>query len=127
MPDKQVVYKTVDETDLKLHIFNPEGHKSTDKQSAIVFFFGGVSSSTTKAAPFRTSSRFARIVRFVCCLDHALIEHGIRYLNKAGDVGAHYQVARVTVFFGSVIGGCVDGLHDTAQTFIDLFSGPTHA
>jgi len=27
-PDKQVTYKTVGETELKLHIFNPSGHKS---------------------------------------------------------------------------------------------------
>lgn len=40
-PDSQVVYKTVGTTELKLHIFNPEGHKSSDKRSAVVFFFGG--------------------------------------------------------------------------------------
>lgn len=40
-PDTQVVYKTVGETELKLHIFNPPGHQVTDKRPAIVFFFGG--------------------------------------------------------------------------------------
>lgn len=35
------VYKTVDDVKLKLHIFNPEGHRSSDDRPAIVFFFGG--------------------------------------------------------------------------------------
>lgn len=40
-PDKKVVYKTVGEIQLKLHVFNPKGHKVSDKRPAIVFFFGG--------------------------------------------------------------------------------------
>ena len=40
-PDKDVIYKTFGETKLWLHVFNPEDHKPTDKQPAIVFFFGG--------------------------------------------------------------------------------------
>ncbi|HAS81383.1 MAG TPA: peptidase S9 [Verrucomicrobia bacterium] len=40
-PDKSVVFKTLGEVELKLHIFNPEGHQATDKRRAIVFFFGG--------------------------------------------------------------------------------------
>ena len=40
-PDESLVYKTVGKTTLRLHIFNPEGHKPSDKRPAIVFFFGG--------------------------------------------------------------------------------------
>lgn len=40
-PDRQVVYKTVGETELKLHIFTPSDHKLSDNRPAIVFFFGG--------------------------------------------------------------------------------------
>ncbi len=40
-PNKQIVYKTVGETELKLHIFTPEGHQVSDNRPAIVFFFGG--------------------------------------------------------------------------------------
>jgi acetyl esterase len=40
-PDKSPVYKTVEKTELKLHIFEPKGHKPSDKRPAIVFFFGG--------------------------------------------------------------------------------------
>lgn len=35
------IYKTINGTQLPLHIFNPEGHKKTDKAPAILFFFGG--------------------------------------------------------------------------------------
>jgi acetyl esterase/lipase len=35
------VYKTVDDTQLEVFIFNPPGHEPTDRSPAIVFFFGG--------------------------------------------------------------------------------------
>jgi acetyl esterase/lipase len=42
MPGAKVeTYKTVGETKLALYIFNPEGHRPSDKRPAIVFFFGG--------------------------------------------------------------------------------------
>ena len=34
-------YKTVGDTNLSLHVFNPEGHKPADSRPAAVFFFGG--------------------------------------------------------------------------------------
>ena len=40
-PDESLVYKTIGDTELKLHIFYPEGHKVTDDRPGIVFFFGG--------------------------------------------------------------------------------------
>jgi len=40
-PDKTMIYKTVDETELRLHLFFPPDHKASDKSPAIVFFFGG--------------------------------------------------------------------------------------
>ncbi len=42
LPDARVeVYKTIGDTKLKLWIFEPEGHKKSDKRPAVVFFFGG--------------------------------------------------------------------------------------
>ncbi len=38
---KEIIYKTVDDVQLKLWIFNPGDHSSDDKAPAIVFFFGG--------------------------------------------------------------------------------------
>ncbi|MBB3207423.1 acetyl esterase/lipase [Rhodopirellula rubra] len=40
-PDEQVTYKTVGEVELKLDVFRPSEHESTDRVPAIVFFFGG--------------------------------------------------------------------------------------
>lgn len=41
MPDRSPVFKTVGDVQLRLHIFNPDGHEPTDSRPAIVFFFGG--------------------------------------------------------------------------------------
>ena len=42
MPEARVeTYKSVEGTDLKVWIFEPEGHKASDSRPAIVFFFGG--------------------------------------------------------------------------------------
>jgi acetyl esterase len=38
---KTEVYKTIGDVKLNLYIFEPEGHKASDKSAAIVFFFGG--------------------------------------------------------------------------------------
>ena len=44
-PDKAVIYKTIGDVELKLHVFQPEGHRPADQRPAIVFFFGGSWSS----------------------------------------------------------------------------------
>lgn len=41
LPDKTVVYKSVGDVELKLHIFTPQSHQAFDKRPTIVFFFGG--------------------------------------------------------------------------------------
>lgn len=50
-------YKTASETDLKIYIFNPEGHRPSDKRPAIVFFFGGGWNGGTPAQ-FEKHSRY---------------------------------------------------------------------
>lgn len=40
-PDREVVYKTVGDVQLKLYLFTPPRHSPTDKRAAIMFFFGG--------------------------------------------------------------------------------------
>lgn len=35
------VYKVIDGTELRLHVFNPADHSASDQRPAIVFFFGG--------------------------------------------------------------------------------------
>jgi acetyl esterase len=38
---KVVVYKTIGELELRAYIYNPKGHRATDKRAVAVFFFGG--------------------------------------------------------------------------------------
>ena len=40
-PDVELVYKRIGDVELKLHVFKPEEWKTSDRRSAIVFFFGG--------------------------------------------------------------------------------------
>ena len=40
-PDAQWLYKTVNDTELKLHVYTPEGYHTSDKRPAVIFFFGG--------------------------------------------------------------------------------------
>lgn len=40
-PDEKITYKVVNGSELKLHVFYPEGHSEQDNRPAIVFFFGG--------------------------------------------------------------------------------------
>ncbi|WP_411827523.1 alpha/beta hydrolase [Luteolibacter sp. AS25] len=40
-PDRMLLYKSVEDVELKLHVFDPEGLEATDKRPAVVFFFGG--------------------------------------------------------------------------------------
>ena len=40
-PTRKIVYKTVGDVSLNLHVFQPPGHMASDRRGAIVFFFGG--------------------------------------------------------------------------------------
>jgi acetyl esterase/lipase len=40
-PDKSIVYKTVGDIELRLHVFLPPGWSEGDQRPAVVFFFGG--------------------------------------------------------------------------------------
>lgn len=40
-PDKEFIFKTTPQGDLKIHFYFPPNWKKTDKRPAIVFFFGG--------------------------------------------------------------------------------------
>ncbi|MEM7311548.1 MAG: alpha-L-fucosidase [Planctomycetota bacterium] len=40
-PSDVIVYKSIGDLQLKLHVFHPAKHRQSDKRPAIVFFFGG--------------------------------------------------------------------------------------
>ena len=58
-PDQLVEYKKVGDTVLHLHVFNPPGHKASDKTPAIVFFFGGGWAVVTPAQFYKQSAYLA--------------------------------------------------------------------
>lgn len=60
VPDEIVVYKKVNDTKLSLHVFNPKGHKATDKVPVIVFFFGGGWTGGTPKQFYEQSRYFAQ-------------------------------------------------------------------
>ena len=64
-PTKTVVYKTIDNTQLKLHLFEPTDHQTTNQSPAIVFFFGGGWSGGTPKQ-FYEQSRFLADKGVVC-------------------------------------------------------------
>ena len=41
VPNEVVVYKTIGDAELKLHVFERADHKAADQSPAVVFFFGG--------------------------------------------------------------------------------------
>jgi len=58
-PDSTVVYKTINNTKLLLHIFNPKGNQKTDKVPVVVFFFGGGWTSGTPKQFYEQCRYFA--------------------------------------------------------------------
>lgn len=58
-PERIVEYKKVGDTALHLHVFNPPGHKVSDKRPAIVFFFGGGWNGGTPTQFYGQSAYFA--------------------------------------------------------------------
>jgi acetyl esterase len=52
-PSRSVIYKSVEERDLKLHIFNPTDHQDSQNKPVIIYFFGGgwVSGTPTQFFP----------------------------------------------------------------------------
>lgn len=58
-PDELLTYKKIDQIELKLHVFRPANHKTTDKRPAIVFFFGGGWVGGSPAQFYQQAERFA--------------------------------------------------------------------
>ncbi|MDA8563182.1 alpha/beta hydrolase [Mariniblastus sp.] len=58
-PDRKIVYKTIGDVSLKLHVFEPEGHQASAKAPAIVMFFGGGWQGGTPKQFFEQGRAFA--------------------------------------------------------------------
>jgi hypothetical protein len=80
----------------------------------------------TNSIRFRQNFRVCILgtAKFVEKLDHALIEHCVRYFHESSDVRANYQVARVAVFSSGFPRVFENREHDVAQTRINFFARP---
>ncbi len=69
-PDQIIPYKKIGDVKLTLHVFNPPGHKATDKTPAIVFFFGGGWVNGEPSAFYRQSAYLASRGMVAICADY---------------------------------------------------------
>ena len=81
IPEARIeTYKSVEGTDLKIWIFEPEGHKASDSRPAIVFFFGGGWRSGTPA-------QFRHQAKHLAARGMVAMAADYRVLNRQGVKG----------------------------------------
>ncbi|MEM7454238.1 MAG: alpha/beta hydrolase fold domain-containing protein [Planctomycetota bacterium] len=69
-PDELRIYKSVDDVELNLHMFYPEGHEATDQRPAIVFFFGGGWNGGTPTQFYKQSRFLSERGMVACCAEY---------------------------------------------------------
>jgi arylsulfatase A-like enzyme/dienelactone hydrolase len=69
-PDRETVYKTIDDYNLKMQIFEPDGLKATDRRPAVVFFFGGGWASGTPKQFYQQAKAFAEQGMVAFCANY---------------------------------------------------------
>ena len=86
VPDKKVVYKTIDDIELILQVFQPDGHKATNNSPAVIFFFGG---GWSRGLPrqFHEQSRFLSERGVVCfCANYRVkLRHDVTAVECVAD------------------------------------------
>tara|TARA_B110000285_G_scaffold58172_1_gene66552 strand:+ start:3426 stop:4310 length:885 start_codon:yes stop_codon:yes gene_type:complete len=60
-PGQTITYKTLESSELKLHVFNPPGHVPSDQSPVIVFFFGGGWAGGTPRQFYQQARDFAEL------------------------------------------------------------------
>ncbi len=131
-PDRMVTYKTAGGRDLKLHVFEPDGHRSTDRRSVFLIIHGG---GWTGGYPWRCypfADYFRRQGILAISIDYRLLNEAtgttvfdcvrdgrsaVRYVRQhADELGVNPQKI--------VVAGCSAGGHIAAGTA--LFNGVDH-
>src|SRR5256885_1223886 len=56
--------------------------------------------------------------------DESLVQHRIRHLQEAGDIGAVYEIARSSIGIRRLVAGLVNGDHYFVQPIVHFFAGP---
>lgn len=79
-------YKTVDDVELDLWVFQPEGHKPTDRRAVVVFFFGGGWRSGTPAQFHQHCLHLAKRGMVAMTADYRVsTRHGTKALDCVAD------------------------------------------
>ena len=96
IPEARVeTYKFVDGTDLKFRIFEPEGHKASDKCPAIVFFFGGGWRNGTPGQFRNQANHLATRGMFAMSADYRVLNRqGVKPLKCVQDAKAAIRWVR---------------------------------
>jgi len=78
VPSREIVYKTVDGHDLKLHIFDPDGFQTNDARPVFLVFHGGgwVGGNAKGFYPF--AAHFAGLGLVGISVDYRLLKRGSR-------------------------------------------------
>lgn len=94
-PGRKVTYKTVGETKLKLHVFEPEGHLATNDAPAVVFFFGGGWSGGTPKQFYEQSRHLADRGVVCFCADYRVkSRHGVTPIECVADAKSAIRYVR---------------------------------
>jgi acetyl esterase/lipase len=73
-PTRKVPFKTVDGETLHLHIFEPEGHRVSDRRPAFVVFHGGGWTLGTTRSFYPFAGHFAKKGMVGISVDYRLVE-----------------------------------------------------
>lgn len=71
-PSRTVVYKTVDERSLRLHIFEPHGHRSTDRRPVFLAIHGGGWTGGSAKSFYPFAEHFAKLGMVGISLEYRL-------------------------------------------------------
>lgn len=72
-PSNRIVYKTVGDRKLELHVFNPTGHKASDRRACYVIIHGGGWSANTTERYYPFAAHFAKLGCVGISLDYRLV------------------------------------------------------
>lgn len=117
-PTRVVIYKTVGDRELKLHVFEPEGHQSSDSRPVFLVIHGGGWTGGTPRQFYPLADRFRKLGMLGISLEYRLLNKqagttvfdcvkdgrsAVRYLRQhAGELGIDPQ--RIAVAGGSAGG-----------------------
>ncbi|MCA9047926.1 MAG: alpha/beta hydrolase [Planctomycetaceae bacterium] len=125
-PDRLLTYKTVAGRDLKLHVFEPEGHKCSDRRSVFLIIHGG---GWTGGYPWRCypfADEFRRLGMVAITIDYRLLNQppGTTVLDCVRDGRSAVRAVRSHAAdlgidpHRVVVAGCSAGGHVAAGTFL---------